>query len=101
MTINECAATLGISRDLAYDLARRGELPGALHLGRRWVVSRRRLLEVLGAEDSHANNGDSLSAVNGSDTSKFVVRKVYGLVTAGSPPDRDALVLGAPLLLTD
>jgi excisionase family DNA binding protein len=50
ISVPEAAAMLGISRDLAYDLARRGELPGALHLGRRWVVSKPRLLTYLGAE---------------------------------------------------
>ena len=33
------AAGLWISDDLAYDLAPRGELPGAVQLGRRWRVS--------------------------------------------------------------
>ena len=35
VSVTEAAALLGISKDLAYDLARRGELPGAIHLGRR------------------------------------------------------------------
>ena len=52
LTIPEAAELLGISRDLGYDLARRGQLPGALQLGRRWVVSRPRLLAALGAENS-------------------------------------------------
>jgi excisionase family DNA binding protein len=38
-SVPEAAALLGISKDLAYDLARRGELPGAFQLGRRWRVS--------------------------------------------------------------
>jgi hypothetical protein len=43
---------LGISKDLAYDLARRGELPGAFQLGRRWRVSLIRLrAAVHGTED--------------------------------------------------
>jgi excisionase family DNA binding protein len=37
--VPEAAALLGISKDLAYDLAKRGELPGAFQLGRRWRVS--------------------------------------------------------------
>lgn len=38
-SVPEAAEMLGISKDLAYDLARRGELPGAFQLGRRWLVS--------------------------------------------------------------
>jgi excisionase family DNA binding protein len=37
------ARLLGISRGGAYELARRGELPGAIRLGQRVVVSRRAL----------------------------------------------------------
>jgi excisionase family DNA binding protein len=51
LTVPEAAELLGISADLGYDLARRGRLPGALQLGRRWVVSRPRLLAALGAEN--------------------------------------------------
>jgi excisionase family DNA binding protein len=43
VTVPRAAALLGISKDLAYDLARRGELPGAFQLGRRWLVSTVRL----------------------------------------------------------
>ncbi len=35
LTVPEAAELLGISKDLAYDLCRRGEMPGALQLGRR------------------------------------------------------------------
>ena len=41
--IEESAGVLGIGRQTAYDLAARGELPGVLRLGRRWVVSRKAL----------------------------------------------------------
>ena len=42
MTISvvEAGARLGIGRDLSYQLARTGQLPGALRLGRLWRVSR-------------------------------------------------------------
>jgi excisionase family DNA binding protein len=51
-SIPEAAALLGISKDLAYDLARRGELPGAFQLGRRWCVSLVKLrTAVHGAQD--------------------------------------------------
>ena len=40
MNVRAAAKLLGIGRGLAYDLARRGELPGALRLGGRIVISR-------------------------------------------------------------
>ena len=47
MTIPEVAKALGISRGLAYDLARRNELPvPVIKLGRRMVLSRK-AVEVL------------------------------------------------------
>ncbi len=42
LTIVEVAALLGISRALAYELVKRGELP-SLRLGRRVVVPRKAL----------------------------------------------------------
>ena len=47
MTVGEAAKTLGISRASAYELARKGELPGGLRLGGRIVVSRSALERVL------------------------------------------------------
>ncbi len=42
MTIPEVARALGISRNLAYELAKRDELPvPVIKLGRRMVLSRR------------------------------------------------------------
>ena len=43
MKVGEAAEMLGIGRQTAYNLATQGELPGALRLGRRWVVSRKAL----------------------------------------------------------
>ncbi len=40
ITVDAAARRLGIGRQLAYDLANQGKLPGALRLGRRIVVSR-------------------------------------------------------------
>ena len=55
VSVPEAAALLGISKDLAYDLARRGELPGAFQLGRRWRVSLiKPRAAVHGAEDGAA-----------------------------------------------
>jgi excisionase family DNA binding protein len=44
------ARLLGISRGGAYELARRGELPGAIKLGQRVVVSRRALERAINGE---------------------------------------------------
>ena len=50
-TIKEAAAKLGISKNLAYDLARRGELPGVIRLGdKRLVVSKIQLENLLRGE---------------------------------------------------
>jgi excisionase family DNA binding protein len=42
LSVEEAGALIGISRDLAYDLVARGELP-SVRLGRRLVVPRRAL----------------------------------------------------------
>jgi excisionase family DNA binding protein len=47
VTVEEAAKALGIGRGHAYELARRGELPGVLKLGRRFVVSRAALDRAL------------------------------------------------------
>ena len=39
ITIDQAAARLGIGRNSCYNLAARGELPGAIRLGKRIVVS--------------------------------------------------------------
>jgi excisionase family DNA binding protein len=57
VSVPEAARLLGISKDLAYDLARRGELPGAFQLGRRWRVSLIRLRALVhGPEDGPAKD---------------------------------------------
>ena len=48
MSVEEAAEALGVSRGLAYELVARGELP-ALRLGRRWVIPRRALEQMLEA----------------------------------------------------
>jgi excisionase family DNA binding protein len=46
LSVPEAAEALGIGRSLAYDLARRGELP-VIRLGRRLVVARPALEKML------------------------------------------------------
>jgi excisionase family DNA binding protein len=50
VTVEAAARMLGISRGGAYELARRGELPGALRLGGRIVVSRQVLERAVNGE---------------------------------------------------
>lgn len=50
VSVEEAAELLGISRGLAYELVRRGELP-ALRLGRRLVVPRRRLFALIDGDE--------------------------------------------------
>ena len=47
ISMEDAARLLGISRGLAYEAARRGELP-TIRLGRRLLVPRARLLELVG-----------------------------------------------------
>jgi excisionase family DNA binding protein len=54
LTVPQVAELLGISRGLAYEAARRGDLP-TVKLGRRILVPRARLLALLG--DLPASNG--------------------------------------------
>jgi excisionase family DNA binding protein len=49
LSVEEAAHLLGISRALAYDLVRRGELP-RLQPGRRIVVPRRALEELVAGD---------------------------------------------------
>lgn len=53
MSIEEAAQRLGVSRGLAYEAARRGELP-TIRLGRRLLVPTARLLELVGAQEMRA-----------------------------------------------
>jgi len=47
--MKEGAALAGVSERHLYEMARRGELNGiAVRLGKRWILSRARLLELLG-----------------------------------------------------
>ena len=58
-TIEEAARLLGVSRGTAYESARRGEIP-TLRLGRRLLVPRARLEELLGGDVER--NGDGQRA---------------------------------------
>ena len=45
ISIDEVAQRLGISRNLAYNLARKKEIPGVLHLGKKRMVVSRSIFE--------------------------------------------------------
>ncbi len=51
-TIREASKLLGISSGQGYALARTGELPGAIKLGGRTVVSRAAIARVLDSEQN-------------------------------------------------
>jgi excisionase family DNA binding protein len=53
-TVGEASQLLGISRGQGYALARTGELPGAIKLGGRIVVSRPALDRLLAGEEESA-----------------------------------------------
>ena len=57
VSIKEAAIMLGISKHLAYSLARRGELPGVIQLGQKRMVVSRAAIERLLNGDSEARNG--------------------------------------------
>ncbi len=50
LSVEEACRILGVGRTLGYELARRGELPGCLRLGNRYLVSRPALERALGIE---------------------------------------------------
>ena len=61
LKIKEAAAMLGISKNLAYDLARRGELPGVIKLGqKRLVVSKLAIERLLQGEDTRKGDREWL-----------------------------------------
>lgn len=50
LTVPEAAKLLGVSRNSAYEAIQRGEIP-AIRIGRRVVVPRARLEEMLNGSD--------------------------------------------------
>ena len=57
MTIPEFAKVMGVSRNLAYDLARRDALPvRVIRLGRRMVLSRKAVEQLLSGNTEAAES---------------------------------------------
>ena len=63
-TVEEAARILGIGRQTAYELARRGELPGIKRLGGRFIVSRIQLEEYLGKDLKIMSEDDFRNLIN-------------------------------------
>ena len=58
LTIREAADQLGISKNLAYSLARKGELPGVIKLGdKRLVLSKIQLENLIRGEAKGVSDG--------------------------------------------
>ena len=57
LTVMEAARILGIGRQSAYELARRGELPGVRRLGGRFIVSKAELEAYLSADNVRGPSG--------------------------------------------
>jgi excisionase family DNA binding protein len=55
LTVPEAAQILGVSRGVAYEAARTGELE-TIRLGRRLLVPRARLMALLGEQEASFNN---------------------------------------------
>lgn len=55
LTVPEAAALLGLGRGTAYDLAKRGALPGARRLGGRVIVYRPALMAWLEGREGEAS----------------------------------------------
>ena len=54
ITVGEAASMPGIGRALAYNLAKRGELPGVRRLGGKYVVVREQVERFLDGEEQSA-----------------------------------------------
>ncbi|MBM4405665.1 MAG: helix-turn-helix domain-containing protein [Chloroflexi bacterium] len=53
VSVEDAGQQLGIGRQLAYELARGGKLPGVIKLGHRYVVSQAAIDRVLAGDPSY------------------------------------------------
>lgn len=58
LTVEEAAATLGVSRASAYEAVRRGQIPH-IRIGNRILVPRSKLQDMLNAEPSNTEDSDT------------------------------------------
>ena len=61
LTVEEAAATLGISRASAYEAVRRGQIP-AIRIGNRILVPRSQLKKMLGSDEPPGEESATSSA---------------------------------------
>lgn len=52
LTLEEAAKVLGISRTYAYQQANAGTMPGCMRIGKRFVVSRKRLEDYIDGDSA-------------------------------------------------
>jgi excisionase family DNA binding protein len=69
LSVEDAARLLGISRGLAYEAARRGELP-VIRLGRRLLVPRARLLELVGEGVTPTNGSEHVRDGSGREEAR-------------------------------
>lgn len=62
MSVEDAAKLLGISRGLGYQAAREGQIP-TIRLGRRLLVPRAKLLELVGESSPQTREPGSLSGL--------------------------------------
>ena len=61
LSVEEAARVLGIGRNQAYEACARGDIP-SLRIGKRILVPRRRLLELLSTPESATHAGAGVKA---------------------------------------
>lgn len=78
-TVSEAAQAIGVSRGLAYELVRRGDLR-TVHVGRRVVVPRDAVRDFLGLSQERVLASPRAKPENGSDEVTYLVtiRRVRG-----------------------
>ena len=71
-TVGEAAKAIGVSRSLAYELVRRGDLR-TVHVGRRVLVPRDVVRDFLGLGQEQAPASPRATRANGSDEVTYLV----------------------------
>jgi excisionase family DNA binding protein len=75
LTVPEAAELLGVSRGVAYEAARSGELPGVIRLGRRLLVSKAHLMALLGENGSPLGEAGHRDDLNGDASAEDVAQE--------------------------
>jgi excisionase family DNA binding protein len=85
-TVSEAAKAIGVSRALAYELVRRGDLR-TVHVGRRVLVPRDAVRDFLGLKQEQAAPSPRATPGGGSDEVTYLVtiRRVRGGEALNTP----------------